>query len=94
MKSYFRSLPAMALLACAVLAGAFHDIVITPVVAVVRVAKRLAVWLVFDCVAKLGAQLRALPAAMTATRVKAFYLRIVRRQRVVLTPGWRMCPST
>lgn len=92
MKSMFRSFVAMALLACAVFAGIIHDILVVPVLAVVQGVKRFATYIVAGLM-KLGARCRSLPASMTAASVKSFYLRIVRRQRPAVTPGWRMCSS-
>lgn len=92
--SVFRSLVAMALMACAAFATTCYEAVVAPVVAAYKVVKRcLASW--FTSVLALvnvKAGLDLNPVSIFAS-AKAFYLRLVRRQRPHVTTGWRMCPS-
>lgn len=92
MKSVFRSLAAIALMACAAFAGACV-IVVDPIMAVARKIKQAVVRFVSGALA-LAARWRDLnPVSIIVHRMKSFWLRQARRERPVITASWRMCPS-
>ncbi len=95
MKSTFRSFLAVAAMACAASLAYVDRKVFEPVAMAYRAVKRaVSGWVLraLDVVASKKA-LDLNPVSIFAA-AKSFYLRIVRRQRPHVTPGWRWVPST
>lgn len=94
-KGFFRSLAVMALMACAAFATSAYEVAVVPVLKAYRAVERCLVGWARSALdlasAKLGLDLN--PVSLFAA-AKSFYLRIVRRERLVVTSGWRSCPST
>lgn len=94
MQSTRRSLLVLACLAVSAIAVASFREVATITLSAYAVVKDLAhafVVRVLDIVAPKEAEAKA--PAVLLVRAKAFVLRLVKRERPVVTPSWRMCPS-
>lgn len=85
-----RSFLAIALMACASLAVACYHAVADPIVSVCRSVKAFALD-ACSLAANEGSGV-AKPAVMRV-QAKAFVMRLVKRDRPVVTSSWRMCPS-
>lgn len=89
-----RGILAIALAACALIAHAVYDTMVTPVVNLAySIGVRLKAW---------TAEAFALAASQPGTpsrpvvllvKARAFVARLAKRERPVLTASWRMCPS-
>lgn len=92
---FFRSLAAMALLACAAFATHAYDVIVAPVLKAYQSVKRVLVGWATSALALASAKasLDLNPVSLFAS-AKAFYLRLAKRERPRVTPGWRWCPST
>jgi hypothetical protein len=95
MKSTFRRLAAVALMACAASLAYVDRKVFDPVAMAYRAVKRaVSGWVRRALAVVAPKQVLDLNPVSIFAAVKSFYLRIVRRQRPHVTPGWRWVPST
>jgi hypothetical protein len=92
-RGFFRSIAVMALMACAAFSTSVYEAVVMPVLTMYHALKRTVVDWVHRALAACSCVLVLKPAAVFAS-AKSFVLRIMRRQRPHVTPGWRWCPST
>jgi hypothetical protein len=92
MKSKFRSIAVIALMACAFASSAVHAVV-DPIVAAFAKAKQFVVRIVLGALALSARTKDAHPVAVLAVRFHAFWLRMAKREQPVITGSWRMCPS-
>lgn len=91
---FFRSLAAMALLVCAAFATHVYDVIVVPVLKAYQTVKRVLVgWATSALALAAKTDLDLNPISIFAS-AKAFYLRLAKRERPRVTPGWRWCPST
>jgi hypothetical protein len=94
MKSTFRSLAAMALMACAASLAFVDRTVFDPVATAYKAVKRAIIaWVVRALDTVVPKQAMDLNPVSLFAAAKSFYLRIVRRERLQLTGSWRSCPS-
>lgn len=90
-----RSLLAIALMACASLAGYCYAAVLAPVVSIVQTGIAILKDWILKGVALVGGGSSDLnPVSIRLTQAKAYVLRLAKRERPELTGSWRMCPST
>ena len=92
---FFRSLAVMALMACAAFATSAYEVAVVPVLKAYKAAKRTLVsWILRGLEVVAGKQVLNLNPASIFASAKSFYLRLAKRERPVITAGWRACPST
>lgn len=93
-KSYFRSLAVMALMACAAVSAFAREAFVVPVAMACKAVKRVVIsWVLRGLDLVVPKQAQDLNPVSLFAAARSFYLRIVRRQRPHVTPGWRWCPS-
>ncbi len=92
MKSTFRL--SSLLFAAAALCMAVAHKAYEPIHDVAVAAARFVGRLVFDGLKLAAADPETTKPAVWFVQAKAFMLRILKRERPVLSPTWRMCPST
>lgn len=80
-------------LACAVAASSLAVASISHVAETVYVTCRAFKNLLVDGFMAMATEQPGKPEAVPFVRAKAFVLRIAKRERPTVTPGWRMCPS-
>lgn len=93
-QGFFRSLAVMALMACAAFATYTHEVVVAPVLKAYKAVKRVLGEWVLRALSVAAKQALDLNPVSIFAAAKSFYLRIARRERPVVTAGWRCCPST
>lgn len=93
MKSIFRSIVAIAALAIAAAASVTANVV-TSVYAIARGVRDRAIRFIVHAVEVVAVAAAAVrDAVVLFIAAKSFVQRIVRRERLHVTPGWRLCPS-
>lgn len=85
-----RSFLAIALMACASLAAACYHAVADPIVSVCRSIKSFAL---DACSLAAGEGSGVAKPTVVRVQAKAFVMRLVKRDRPMVTSSWRMCPS-
>lgn len=89
MKS-FRNVLSLAVLACAAFVSSGFAAVQAIAVATYRAVKD---WMLSGIELVGGGSGCVTPASIRIVQAKAFVLRIIKRERPVLSSSWRMCPS-